>query len=116
MNDIDLPIDGFEVSEILVSDIPGDKLWILRKVKSESGCQSNHAVAVPYRLFGCVIRRMNDQQPTVSPELFIQGANHSSIQSCDSIRLVPTISCDQHQLCAGCVEESGMAFTHPCRL
>jgi hypothetical protein len=26
MNDIHIPIDGFEVSEILVSDISGDKL------------------------------------------------------------------------------------------
>src|SRR5215510_10526969 len=116
MNDIDLPIHRFEVSEILVSDVSGDKLRILRNVKSESGCHSNHTVAVSYRLFGCVIRRMNDQQPTVSPELFVQGTNHSSIQRCDSIRLVPTISCDQHQTCAGCVAEGGMAFTHPCRL
>ena len=113
MNDIDIPIDGFEVSEILVSDISGDQLRILRKVKSEQGCHSNHAVTVSDRLVGCVIRRMNDQQPTVSPELFVQGANHGSIQRCDSIRLVPTISCDQHQTCAGCVAGG---FTHPWHL
>jgi hypothetical protein len=35
MNHIDIPVDGFEVSEILVPDISGKKLRILRKVKSE---------------------------------------------------------------------------------
>ena len=105
MDDIDVPIDRFEVFEFPVSDISGDKLRILRKVTSEFGCHSNHAVTASYRLVTSVIRRMNDQQPTESPELFVEGANHGSIQRCDPIRLVPTISCDQHERRAGCVAE-----------
>lgn len=38
MNDVDTPMDGFEGLEILVSDISGVKLRILRKVRSEAGC------------------------------------------------------------------------------
>ena len=108
MNDINIPIDGFEVPEILVSDISGDELRILRKVKSEEGRHSDHAVTVSDRLVGWVIRRMNDQQPTVSAEPLIHAANHGSIQRCDSIRLVPTICCEQHQTCPVCVAEDGM--------
>ena len=105
MDDIDVPIDRFEVFEFPVSDISGDKLRILRKVTSEFGCHSNHAVTASYRLVTSVIRRMNDQQPTQPPELVVEGANHGSIQRCDPIRLVPTISCDQHERRAGCVPE-----------
>jgi len=97
MNDIDIPIGGFQVSEVLVSHISGEKLRILRQAKSEQGRHANHPVTVSNRLVGCLIRRMNDQQPTVPPELFVQAANHGSIERGDSIRLVPAISCDQHQ-------------------
>ena len=103
MHDVDIPIPGFKVSEILVSDISGDKLRVLGKVKPEEGRHSNCAVTVSDRLVGCLVRRMNDQQPAVSPELFVHGADHGPIQGCDSIRLVPAISGDQDQTCAGCI-------------
>ena len=67
------------------------------------GDHANHAVTVSDRVVACLIRRMNDQQPTLSTELFVQRANHGSIQRGDSIRLVPTVSRDQHQACAVCV-------------
>jgi len=103
MNDIDMSVDGFEVPEILVSNISGDQLGILRQVKSDEGRHANHSVAEPDRLVAGLIRRMNDQQPTVSPELLVQRANHRSIERGDSIRLVPTINRDQHQACGLCV-------------
>src|SRR4051794_29627256 len=100
MNDIDIPMDRFEVSEIRVSDIAGDKLRILRKVKAEQGRHSNHSVTVADRLVACVIGRMNDQQLAMSPKLIVQTTDHRSIQRGDSIRLVPTVSGDQHPTCA----------------
>jgi hypothetical protein len=80
-----------------VSDISGDKLRILRKVKSESWRHADHAVTASNRLVACAIGRMNDQQSTEPREPFIHGANHGSIQRCDSIRLVPAICRDQNQ-------------------
>ena len=71
MDYVDIPIQRFKASEILVSDISRDKLWILREVKSEQWCHSNHAMTVSNRLVACVIGRMNDQQPAVSAELFV---------------------------------------------
>src|SRR5262245_65935670 len=97
MDDVDTPIDGFNVSEILVSGISRDKLRILRKVKSESWCYSDHAVTISDRSVGWLDCRMNDQEPTVSSKLFVYGANDGSIQRCDSVRLVPTIRGNQHQ-------------------
>jgi hypothetical protein len=97
MDYVDIPVQGFKVSEILVSDISRDKLRILRKVKSESWCHSDHAVTVSNRSVAGLIGRVNDQEPTVRPELFIDGTNHGSIQRCDSIRLVPTVCGDQDQ-------------------
>src|SRR5258708_3058624 len=100
MNDVDIPVEGFEVSEILESNISGEKLRILRQVKSDQGRHANNPVTVSDRLVAGLVRRMNDQQPALSPELFVQGANHRSIQGGDSIRLVPAVSRDQHQTCA----------------
>src|SRR5437899_4345474 len=108
MDYVDMPIHRFKVSEVLVSDISGDQLRILRKMKSEAWCHSDHVMTVSNRLFAGVIGRMNDQQPTVSAEPLIHAANHGSIQRCDSIRLVPTICCEQHQTCPVCVAEDGM--------
>ena len=96
MNYIDVPVHRLKVSEILVSDISRDKLRILRKVKSESRRHSDHAVTMSNQLVTCAIGRMNDQQPTAPPELFVDGANHGSIQRCYAICLIPTICCDQY--------------------
>src|SRR4029077_12149833 len=63
---VDMPIHRFKVSEVRVSDISGDQLRILRKMKSEAWCHSDHMMTVSNRLFAGVIGRMNDQQPTVS--------------------------------------------------
>ena len=71
MDYVDIPIQRFEASEILMSDVSRDKLWVLRNVKSERWCHSNHAMTVSNRLVACVIGRMNDQQPAVSAELFV---------------------------------------------
>ena len=116
MNDIDVPMDGFDVSEIGVSDISGDKLRILRKVKSDQRCHSYHAVTVSDCPVACVIRRMNNQQPTVSAELFVQAANHRAIQRGDSIRLVPAIRCDQDQRALVALRRADWRFTHLCHL
>jgi hypothetical protein len=105
MNDIDIPVDRFEVSEIILSHISGEQLRILRQVKSKQRCLANHPVTASYRLVAWLIRRMNDQQLTLSPELFVKRANHGSIQRGDSIRLVPAISRDQHQTCAVWIAE-----------
>jgi hypothetical protein len=96
MNDIDIPVDGLEGSEILLPHISGEQLRILRKVKSESWGHANHPVTVSDRLVAGAIRRMNDQQPTASAEVFVQRANHGSIQRGNAVRLVPAISRDQH--------------------
>jgi hypothetical protein len=61
VNDIDISVDGFEVPEILVSNISSDQLRILRQVKSDQGRHANHPVAEPDRLVAGLIRRMNDQ-------------------------------------------------------
>src|SRR5205814_10446581 len=108
MDYVDIPVRRFKVSEIFVSDISSHKLGILGKVKSEPWCHSDHAVTMSSRLVVCVIGRMNDQQATVSPELFVQRAHHGSVERCDSVRLVPGICCDQHQTCAVCVGEGWM--------
>jgi len=71
MDYVDISIYGLEVSEILVSDISRDQLRVLRHVKSESWCHSDHAMTVSDRLVACVIGRMNDQQPTESRELLV---------------------------------------------
>lgn len=72
-------------------------------MKSDEGRHANRPVAEPDRLVAGLIRRMNDQQPALSPELLVQGANHRSIERGDAIRLVPTVGRHQHEACAVCV-------------
>jgi hypothetical protein len=71
VDDVDIAIYRFEVSEIAVSNISGDKIRILRKVEPESWCHSDHAVTASHRSVAWLIGRMNDQEATEPPELFV---------------------------------------------
>jgi hypothetical protein len=72
VDEVDTPMPRLEASEILVSDISRDQLRILRKVKSEPWCHSDDAVTASHRLVAWVIGGMDDQEATVSGELFVE--------------------------------------------
>jgi hypothetical protein len=60
VDDVDIPIDRLEVSEIAVSDISRDELRVLRKVKAESWCHADRAMTASDRFVDCSIGWMND--------------------------------------------------------
>ena len=97
VDDVDGSIPAFKTAEVLVADISGDQLRILRQTKSQSRRHSDHAVTASNRVVACAVCRMHDQQPPLAAEPIVDRANHRSVQCCDAVDLIPGIRRDQHQ-------------------